>query len=873
MRTLFNPKTLKFFVLTSISAITLVLFVGTLCTTTTLYEGMLSEQAQKTSRGISLQTYTSILQLMRMGASHEDLQEFVRATKNAHKDTPYTVAIYRGALVAQQSGPPAEGALPPEIRQTFATGETTSYNHNGSTHNVYPLKAEAMCLRCHSRIKTGEVLGVVEVAQSLHKIAAEMRSRYTGLFVGYGLLVLLTAAGLATVVVKRIGRTVTLFQTKTAAINSVDDLNLLDLGTIDFGFEELNTAFLHVEGMVQRLQEIAVDKEILSLKIKMSNKLIITSNMIHNWHKFVMELLADIHRIVPIYAIAAVCQDDGHDGRAEIFWLNNQSPATKERMEGLFCAQLAGTSAAAALPLANISHHVTDLESFLPELEAEDIAIHAKTLTLELPKMRGVVAIAVPAQDAADPTRRIVTESILTTLLNLVGSVHAISKYTKDLEYYATRDPLTHLHNQRMFWELLEYEVGRATRHAYRFAVLVIDMDNFKLINDLYGHAFGDTYLKAFAGVLRQASREGDFVARYGGDEFAILLPETTQEQAYLVAKRMSTMINEMRLCAPDHTMVTATSSIGVAVFPMHAQSARDLFLVADNMMYKAKKGGKNAIALPDAHEIGQIVNQHDNKKRMIIKAIDEDRIVPFFQPIVRYGAPSAQIHELLMRIQEGDTFIPAGEFIELAESMGVLHRMDYMLIEKAFAMAQQADYQGYLFINISPRVFINGEFIAWLRKQTRAYGLEPEQIVLEITERETVKNLALVETLIHTLTQDGYKFAIDDFGSGFSSYQYLKRFPVDFIKIEGEFIRSLPFDREYKAFVKSIVTLAQELNVRAIAEFVENAEIDAALQEYDIDYGQGYYLGRPGPTLGPKPHITPTIHEKREDRIELLAA
>lgn len=517
MRTLFRHKTLKFFVLTSISAISFVLFFGTLLTTTTLYESMLSEQAQKTSRGISLQMYNSILQLMRMGASHDDLQEFVQATQNAHKDTPYQVAIYRGALVAGQSGSMGQPPLPPEIIKAFASGGMTSYKENGTIHNVYPLKAEKMCLRCHSWIKTGDVLGVVEVAQSTQKIAAEMRKRYTGLFACYGLLVFLTAAGLTTFVVKRIGRTVTLFQNKTAAINSVDDLNLLDLGTIDFGFEELNTAFHHVGIMVRRLQEIAVDKEILSLKIKMSNKLIITSTMIHNWHKFVKELLIDIHRIIPIYAIVAVCQDDDHDCRTEVFWLRNHSQATKTQMEALFSASLTGQGVAADTPLANITHHVTDPDNFLPELQEGDIAIHAKTLHLELPKMRGVVGIAVPAQGAEDPTRQIITESILTSLLNLVGSVHAISKYTKDLEYYATRDPLTHLHNQRMFWELLDYEVGRATRHGYRFAVLVLDMDNFKLINDLHGHAFGDTYLKTFANVLRQASREGDFVARYGG--------------------------------------------------------------------------------------------------------------------------------------------------------------------------------------------------------------------------------------------------------------------------------------------------------------------------------------------------------------------
>ena len=857
MRTTYHPKTLKFFVLTSILSISIVLLGGTLLTATSLYENMITEQAQKTSRGISQQIYSSILHAMRLGANGTEIQELITETQKAHKDTPYQIRTYGSPLLTTKNEQAALLTPPKEIRRALLEGKMATYNQGGITRNIYPLQAEATCQGCHAGIKAGDVMGVVEIEQNVQKIAAEMRTSNMGLFIGYGLLVALAAIGLTAYVVKRIDRTVSLFQNKTASINSVADLNQLNFTNIDFGFQELNSAFRHVETMVQRFREIAVDKKILSLKIEMSNRLIITSDMINNWHKFIKELLVDIDRIVPTHAIIAVCQDDEDHCHSEIFWRRNHSEATRTLMESLFSKKLSEQNVVDCSALPDITHHITDRNSLLPELQDHDIAIHTKTLYLELPKMRGVIGIAVPAEGADEPIRRIVTESILTTLLNLIGSVHAISRYTKDLEYYATRDPLTNLHNQRMFWELLNYEVGRAIRHEYKFAVMILDMDNFKLINDLHGHAFGDTCLKAFAAILAEHSREGDFVVRYGGDEFAIILPETSQEQAYQVAKRISTMINKMSLVAPDKSTVQATSSIGLAIFPNHAQTANDLFQVADNMMYKAKKSGKNAIALPSENEIGEVVHQHDHKKRMIMKAIEEDRIVPYFQPIVKYGSHAYPINELLMRIVDGNDVIPAGEFIELAENMGILHKMDYILIEKAFAMAKEINYQGYLFINISPRVFINDKFFSWLRHQTKANGLQPEQIVLEITERETVKNIDLIESILHTLNRDGYKFAIDDFGSGFSSYQYLKRFPVDFIKIEGEFIRNLPKDREYRAFVKSIVTLAKELKVRTIAEFIENEEIYAALEEFGIDYGQGYHLGRP------QPHLRPLLDKK----------
>jgi GGDEF domain-containing protein len=161
------------------------------------------------------------------------------------------------------------------------------------------------------------------------------------------------------------------------------------------------------------------------------------------------------------------------------------------------------------------------METKLPELTIQDFELQTKSLLLETPKIGGIVGIGVQSALTLDEVRRMVIGSVLTILLNLVGSVKAIYKYTKDLEYYATRDPLTNLYNQRMFWELLGYEVGRAKRHSQQFAVLMLDMDNFKTINDRYGHHFGDATLRGFAELLHRAVRDGDLLARYGGDEFS----------------------------------------------------------------------------------------------------------------------------------------------------------------------------------------------------------------------------------------------------------------------------------------------------------------------------------------------------------------
>ena len=486
----------------------------------------------------------------------------------------------------------------------------------------------------------------------------------------------------------------------------------------------------------------------------------------------------------------------------------------------------------------------------LADLTPEDIRLQTKSLLLEAPKIGGIIGIGVQSDLAQDPIRHIVIDGILSTLLNLVGSVKAIYKYTQDLEFYATRDPLTNLHNQRIFKDMLTYEVGRATRHQDHFSLLMLDLDNFKTVNDRHGHAFGDQFLHAVADTLAHSIRPGDFLARYGGDEFTVILPQTEEEQAYSVALRIASNLSRQVLTAPDGSTVRATTSIGIACYPNHAGNPHDLFLMADNMMYKAKRKGKNCVALPEQEEVAAVFKEVGEKNQMVLSALEELRIVPYFQPIADVRTGEVNIHELLMRIQLDDRLVPAGEFIDIAESIGVIHKMDYQLIEKAFAQVREQGYEGMLFINLSPKSLIIGEFIGRIHQLAIDYGILPERIVFELTERETVSNLKLLEKFVLDLKMEGFNFAIDDFGSGYSSFRYLKQFPIDVIKIEGEFIRNMLSDEKYMAFVKSIVTLAQSLGVSTIAEFIEDEEVLAAVEVLGIDFGQGYHLGRPGPNF-----------------------
>lgn len=398
---------------------------------------------------------------------------------------------------------------------------------------------------------------------------------------------------------------------------------------------------------------------------------------------------------------------------------------------------------------------------------------------------------------------------------------------------------------------MLGNEIERSTRSEDCFALLHLDIDNFKMINDSYGHAFGDHLLQGISEIVKSVLRRGDISARYGGDEFAVILPETAGQQAYMIACRIKEDLAAVVFTPPDGGTLKASVSIGIALFPNHATTSKELFMMADNMRCKAKSAGKDQIAFPSDEDLADVYRKISEKNIMIMKAIEERLIVPYFQPIVNVTSGLVEAHEVLMRITLPDKTVCADEFISIAENMGVISKMDYILMEKAFQKANSCGYKGLLFINISPKALILNEFIPTVRRLTREYSIDPANIVFEITERETVKNMTLLERFVLDLKLENYKFAIDDFGAGFSSYQYLKRFPVDFIKVEGEFARGMGAAGGVDmAIVKSIATLANGLGIKTIGEYVENEEILGMVADINLTYAQGYHVGLPAPEL-----------------------
>jgi len=272
-------------------------------------------------------------------------------------------------------------------------------------------------------------------------------------------------------------------------------------------------------------------------------------------------------------------------------------------------------------------------------------------------------------------------------------------------------------------------------------------------------------------------------------------------------------------------------------------------------MLRRAKSSGKDHMAFPSEQDDIKMVRNMGDTNILILEALHSrkhKKLVPYFQPIVDVKTRSVLAYEVLTRILVDDRVIPAAQFIEAAENMGAIGKIDYQLIEQAFTIVKERNYPGTLFLNLSPKALVIRDFIPTVRSLFRDFGIKPETMVFEITERDTVKNMHMVETFVRKLREDGFRFAIDDFGAGYSSFQYLKTFAVDYLKVDGEFIRNLQgAGAVEKEIVMSIAALADRLKIKTIAEYVETEGILSEVESAGIHYAQGYYIKHPSPDLG----------------------
>ena len=429
--------------------------------------------------------------------------------------------------------------------------------------------------------------------------------------------------------------------------------------------------------------------------------------------------------------------------------------------------------------------------------------------------------------------------------------VTEVRSLASQLSYQASHDVLTGLVNRREFEIRLQQALDNARTEHCTYALCYLDLDQFKVINDTCGHAAGDELLKQVSNELKSVLRDSDTLSRLGGDEFGVLLEGCTLEKAKQIADKLREKLKQLRF-AWDDKLFEVGACIGVVPINAVSGNLADLLSAADSACYEAKDQGRNRVHIFDPHDINILRRQGEmHWVHRINEALENRNLVLYGQAIKRLQPEADEVpgYEILVRMQESDgKIIPPSAFLPAAERYSLMPMIDRYVVESTIRILEQLKKQGrqvHLSVNLSGQSLNEDSFHEFLETVLDKYDIEPTWLTLEITETATVANFSKATRLITAMKAHGCRFALDDFGSGLSSFSYLKNIPVDFIKIDGSFVRDIINDETDFAFVRSINQIASIMGLKTIAEYVENERIAAKLAEIGVDYIQGHFIGK----------------------------
>ncbi len=422
------------------------------------------------------------------------------------------------------------------------------------------------------------------------------------------------------------------------------------------------------------------------------------------------------------------------------------------------------------------------------------------------------------------------------------------------LSYQATHDSLTELVNRREFERRLSQIIQNARNEKTSHALCYLDLDQFKVVNDSAGHAAGDELLKQLTQKLLPLLRKSDVLARLGGDEFGVLLEGCNEQQAYKIADVMRCTIKETRFLWGNNTFEVGVS-IGLVPITAESGGATEVLSTADTACYTAKENGRNQIQIYREDNIEYSKRKTEIRWiKNIQQALDNDTFVLQCQKIIPISKYSHYKHfcELLIRLQNKEgKLVPPMTFLPAAERYDLIQKIDKWVVHNALSMlyefhAEHLAEKLFLSINLSGQSLSDSSFLDYIRTEVLNSRCSPDYLCFEITETAAIANMSRAIHFITSMKELGCKFALDDFGNGLSSFAYLKNMPIDFLKIDGSFVRDICHDKINHAFVESIHRIATMMDIETIAEYVENEETLDMLKDIGIHYAQGFHIERP---------------------------
>ena len=634
---------------------------------------------------------------------------------------------------------------------------------------------------------------------------------------------------------------------------SKSNSQLLKLGTLSWerSIKQIKNLLVECDQLVKQLHKAMIDRDLYEQQGVVLQGIILSHEKVENWEEFVRSILCKFHDIFEFnFFSIAFNTGDGID--LYLYYMGEFPTEAMAEAKKELSARM--TSKLSRTKVLTVKEYQV-LDEKLDNIRIDQM--HSVTVDVEgeQQNLGGLLEMGYFSSLPLGIDEESIIKSILSVMVMVIGSSRTLKKTLTELDYHAKQDPLTGLYNRRYFNGFLENEIERSKRHNHEFCLLMLDLDNFKGINDSYGHLCGDDVLRDVAQILKKKIRRGDMVTRLGGDEFCIVLPETSITGAHHLAEEIIIAI-EAHQFSDEHDF-QITTSIGLISYPTHTTSMTELLSYADLALYQAKTDGRNTVRDYDSSmSVTKNACRQFGLTQDLTHAIKENRIIAYFQPIVSTAGQSVYAYEALARLVSDDgKIIPADSFIDAAERSGVITDLDnYMIPIITDTLLNVADEEKdfpLIFINISPASIQNRGILQYTSRICRDKGIPPECIVFEMTEREVVSNIAGMKQFLGELRDQGFAFALDDFGSGYNSFRYLRELYFEYVKIDGELVKNILHNKADIALIESLYSLCDKLDMKTIAEFVENDEILTRLQETGVPYCQGFHTGLPSAKIG----------------------
>ncbi len=418
--------------------------------------------------------------------------------------------------------------------------------------------------------------------------------------------------------------------------------------------------------------------------------------------------------------------------------------------------------------------------------------------------------------------------------------------FQERLRFQAEHDPLTNLYNRRRFEAELSRQVQLSRRHGETASLVMLDIDHFKYINDSLGHSIGDRVIAHVGSLLQESLRGSDILARIGGDEYALILPHTDAHDARWLSEQLIMHIEQAPVRHDQHNY-TLSACAGIVALDRHTVSAEDALVNADIALYDAKHTGRGRVAMhrPEGRKdalAGLSWSQ------LLPRALAQQRFVLYGQPIVELRTGETVMHELLIRMlgDDGEVIAPM-RFLPAAARFGLMPEIDRWVITQAAALAGARPGQ-HLAVNLAARTIAESGLVAFIAAQLDRASANPADLSFEISEADVIANLHQARAMCEQLRALGCQVALDDFGSGFSGFSYLKALTVDVLKIDGQFVKELHANRLDRLVIEATLHVADGLGLPTVAEYVSERRVAKLLEQLGVRYGQGFYLGRPEP-------------------------